>query len=1304
MGNQAVFRIHPTIGIARVGNSQEFNLAPESLTGMYDAERGITGGLPIKAGTENDPIQSSDLRDKKGALKKQAARFKIFHYPEAPSTYPSGHGAEVKVGSKVGNAVVKEIIWTVHLANKKSGGYVLENPNLKYSKGVDPDTYVDSDVPYIDGYKHGTNPFVPGEKNVFPPFRNADISGEPRLRKLTIDPGPRAISGTSAAQINFDLNTDASFYEDALGQINTCDYLKSFPAQHFAELYCPSGPIETLGALQTDAGGRLLVLAGPGRAVSWYPQDTRMVSPTDNDGWFDDTADGPVFAQIKLSDGTSVEAEGAWVVSTDPAYAPQILNSVSLWDSIYDIWVRELALVPELFRKKFNPKYQVCFQSDIQPFLVSAMLQEWTTNWPANATSRHKSIGELTTLKDFEYFDFIRTEKDSSSQSKMPLALGDSGQSFLTPTPTQSHLFGVAYKNGETAKPETLGGGELLDKASLMNCLGGRFSPGIDMTFIVQQTDLYKNAWGEVGPFRINAKKIDYSSVLNNTPALSVGYIPCQDNPDGIEPGDTSKYMALPWHADYNSCAVHGAKPYPENPGTLYWSWPAQRPYAVRVADEVQSNYSFDEDSISALTEDASGKLPKGILKSKLLAYLETNAASLLAIGPYSKKQCVDAIPELSDDTSNSQVFKDFMMRRVVTEIASPHRFSVRGNKTSGAFGDQSGIFFDHLDMVKNWSDIGVVIQGKAVDTAEIDPTEQDYFLETVSQLQGTGERDIVAPWPDFPNPERQMFYELQNLDDNLDVLPKARMYVETILANARKYAVGQPAAGFAGTIDPLGKMFPYTKEKLQHRLDDVYVSLAKQEEGYDPATDPLFKNRDDVVERIIQLAPFDLTDGAWLRNINTAGPVDEVRTLLFSIEQDERGDGDIWKNHCNIYLDLCHDAGFYPYPVESLDFAMDPRFVDSSFSVSSFELAISQFTESYFPEIMGMTLQLEWGVLELKNTQKLMDYYGFNSHFYAMHIGIDNATNGHGNRALTAITLYLDKLRSSGGEMAVQQAWERIWTGYVAFQYYGSAANDLVEKLTQSADTKKALHNRMVALVRDKAPYGRYNHDQHQLGAHKINDWFADPEGFLIELQKAGYIIAGDPKNSKFFELLEFKTGPMFRIFTPDEIQLWKDWTTSLAVEKPDPTKPRTPAENMIALITTLKQQQMGNKDHNNIRINGADGVSRSIADWFDEEPVTFMHALANEENGWIKRGFPDQSLLVTQLLQESTSMGAAFSRVIADTGGKIGRQITIEWIESLAPSERTSEHDNGRLWLTSHARIAPGTRPIIPGQGTIH
>ena len=119
-------------------------------------------------------ITAADLRDKYGRLKRQAARFRIFAYPaSARRSYPTGAGNEVRIGSVLGGKTVTDVVWTVHLANKKANSYVLSD-----DLGI-----------HVFEQAHAADLEL----------RNADEGPDPdnsaRLKKLVIDPGPRAISG-----------------------------------------------------------------------------------------------------------------------------------------------------------------------------------------------------------------------------------------------------------------------------------------------------------------------------------------------------------------------------------------------------------------------------------------------------------------------------------------------------------------------------------------------------------------------------------------------------------------------------------------------------------------------------------------------------------------------------------------------------------------------------------------------------------------------------------------------------------------------------------------------------------------------------------------------------------------------------------------------------------------------------------------------------------------------------------------------------------------------------------------------------
>jgi len=668
-----VYRVHPAIGFARVGNSQAYFLGSETLPGLPVADGSAqTGGLPIRPGTESETITSNDLRDRNGALKRQAARFKIYQYPkEQAASYPCCCGEEIQVGSVVDGKQVTNIIWTVHLANKKANAYIFNSDlgEAVYQK-------VNADKLQVRNVSEGE-----------------DLNNAARLKKLVIDPGPRAIRGTDETQVCFDKTTPASFWNGGMEIKQRNDYPKSFPDNSFTPLYTPVGKIESLGELETDKQGRLIVTGGYGKACAWYQADGKpypllqgviapgVVGNVNENGWFDDTSDGPVSAVLVFDDDSVHTAHDAWVVVADPSFAPQIANVVSLWDDIYDSWVRKLDLCPQIFRHKFQDHYQPYFEQDLSLLFSSVSLQRWTTNLPQRAIEAHDAVRNIAASDDPDEtiltgLAFIRDPNNATQSSSgapfMPLAGGDIGKSFLTVTLTQ-YFFLTQWNRGQFRKDSVsqLGPGELLDKSVMANCMGGGFAPGLEMTFVVRNPSLYQENWRETGagPFRIRARQFDYNAAQSNQPLLTAGYVPLHPGPDGLlpaalEPGDTSKFMALPWHTDFNACATHNAEPNPSNSTTLYWAWPAQRPVQIYRAEDV-----------------VDGQL-------------------------------------------------------------GPQQYSVRGNGTYTNDLGKAGRYQQLLDIVRNWHHIGVVMQGSAIDGGiRYSPLQ---YLEVESQLDEVE----IKPWP----------------------------------------------------------------------------------------------------------------------------------------------------------------------------------------------------------------------------------------------------------------------------------------------------------------------------------------------------------------------------------------------------------------------------------------------------------------------------------------------------------------------------------------------------------------------------
>ncbi|HEX2296128.1 MAG TPA: LodA/GoxA family CTQ-dependent oxidase [Actinomycetota bacterium] len=372
------YRIHPGIGIARLGDSpSDYCISPEEPAALPIAC--TEGGNTFPGDGGKGERRVDELKDSKGRIKRQAARFRVYVYDDdSPEGRPLELGDSIAGGGNQGTLI--DIQWRVHLANKKASWYEFDA---------------------LQG-EHG---YAPGHQR-----RNADVTAAEARQQLIIDPGPRIVDATD--------NRRASFGRDA-GDV----YATTFPP--------PLEPcsIDTLGDLVTDDRGRLLVLGGHGCSGSAYYGDIghpRIDEYANNDGWFDDTSDGPVTARLVMH-SEEVDAQRfvdveypAWVIVGYPAYVPEILDVVTLTDVLEDTFARELASRTDLYgeagtfddpetidpsdrdalalwksgRLRWNPDYRPWFYRDVWPILfrpseftfLSSILGQ--SNYPHDQTPR----------------------------------------------------------------------------------------------------------------------------------------------------------------------------------------------------------------------------------------------------------------------------------------------------------------------------------------------------------------------------------------------------------------------------------------------------------------------------------------------------------------------------------------------------------------------------------------------------------------------------------------------------------------------------------------------------------------------------------------------------------------------------------------------------------------------------------------------------------------------------------------------------------------------------------------------------
>jgi hypothetical protein len=371
------------------------------------------------------------------------------------------------------------------------------------------------------------------------------------------------------------------------------------------------------------------------------------------------------------------------------------------------------------------------------------------------------------------------------------------------------------------------------------------------------------------------------------------------------------------------------------------------------------------------------------------------------------------------------------------------------------------------------------------------------------------------------------------------------------------------------------------------------------------------------------------------------------------------------------------------------------------------------------------MTLQLEWEVLALKPTIKLLRHFGLDAHFYELHVGIDNAANGHGAKAREAVEWYLDQALARGGDAEVQRQWRRIWTGYVAFATTGTLGQDLRALLQQRVDSPPTPEDKIAEMMQRKKLYGSLNHGERRLGANLINNLFEDPPAFMQALIDSNYIVPGSISKSSFFKAISFE-GPMYKVFTDEEIRLWEDWVVYLGQQ----TKPQPPETDPVTLmamcIDTLRERQMGTLGHVMNQLTGPDlvhpgqTITQPVAAWFQAPTSTFMSVLSDPANGWIVKGSAAQSRFITELLGQENAMSRAFAGAGLNTGGKTWKQIVAEWIDKGCPlppqpaqpramfartPDSLGRRTVSRLTLTTSPwQVAAHPRRRVLGMGVVH
>lgn len=509
--------IHPAIGIARMGNSEEYFVGPEV--------------------TRPEPRPAAFYRDGAGALRRQAARFRVYGYNAA---------GEVVRELTPGWADVR---WTAHVANRKASWYQWE---------------LALDIPEAAGLKL--------------PLRNASVTGAAR-EHLVIDGGARTIEGTGTYGSEYRFQGEFQGTPVYLGELRTDDQGRLLFLGGRGRSASPTGqPI-----YDSDKDPNAFI-----NADGWYddasdgPVTARVfiegreipVEPA----WV--VTAPPNYAPDLVSVRTlhdllvDLYVKNGWM---------EFPATVSFTRDVYPILQRMSGLqwVNKGFATQFgwggpndfeNPEYVARLARDpaaggfdtwgelrrqvLHAFRLPHPTDDSTLPWPwiygdaDDAPGCPDSPGSNLALTETQYRT-LSLWAEGRFVADWPCA---------TPPARDVDALPVAEQP------------EMLTRAALHFCLADAFHPGCEVTWPIRHIGMFAS------PFRIRHRPAgrpdrDYGQYLTQAKALA------PDGPlHGQGPGDLTRWMGLPWQEDTAFCRS-GYKPSPDP--YLPTFWPARVPNQV---------------------------------------------------------------------------------------------------------------------------------------------------------------------------------------------------------------------------------------------------------------------------------------------------------------------------------------------------------------------------------------------------------------------------------------------------------------------------------------------------------------------------------------------------------------------------------------------------------------------------------------------------------------------------------------------------------------------------------------------------
>jgi len=527
-------RIHPGIGVSRLGDSSEYYVGPEVMN-PKPTEPTLEDGL---YGSE----ATNKMRDKYGQLKRQAARFRVYGYDENGNVV-----AEVQQSANT------SVDWAVHVANKKSDWFYF--------------------IAAMD---------IPEYKDLVVKRRNGSIQAGHR-GSLIIDPGPKSIMGTNMSDSSYQLNGKFHDTDVMLGELKTDEVGRLLFVPGLGKSGSPSGQPPYVPA-EPDSFSNAAdwyddICDGPVRATVIIGGKEFVADPA----WV--ISAPPNYAPNIIGWRTMNDMMRNVFIDGGMMELP---STISFTEHIFPILQRLTGLqwVNKGFSSLFGADGPMNFNDPTllqklayntngspAPDTYKALRRTIYNNLRAHGDQEEAKASWPMIYGDTSFSpDSIAKEKLAEGYLRVPAIFdyylkkwvdGDFKNDY---DPENHHPYQSFEHLPLEAQPD------MLDQAAMHFCLADAFHPGCELTWPMRHISMYR------APYRIREAastkaEPSYGSMMDTQSMLKL------DGPLYSQwAGNLTRWMALPWQGDTAYCRAGYA---PEFDPYVPAYWPARVPNHV---------------------------------------------------------------------------------------------------------------------------------------------------------------------------------------------------------------------------------------------------------------------------------------------------------------------------------------------------------------------------------------------------------------------------------------------------------------------------------------------------------------------------------------------------------------------------------------------------------------------------------------------------------------------------------------------------------------------------------------------------